>query len=149
MYVKILKSIPFMLLFFICLSCSSDEKIDQAHKDKNITTQKDTTKSTSLEENNTKTNRTTFFKSDFKHGEEIYIAQCAICHGVKGENLHINETIEMKSLKHRTYDDISQKINSYKNEENTTLEFELMKAQVAKLSTNDIKSVSYYIQELK
>jgi len=55
----------------------------------------------------------------------------------------------MKSLNHRTYDDISQKINSYKNEENTTLEFELMKAQVAKLSTNDIKSVSYYIQELK
>ncbi|MBD3795895.1 MAG: c-type cytochrome [Epsilonproteobacteria bacterium] len=138
-----------MLLFFICLSCSSDEKIDQAHKDKNITTQKDTTKSTSLEENNTKTNRATFLKSDFKHGEEIYIAQCAICHGVKGENLHINETIEMKSLTHRTYDDISQKIHNYKNEENTTFEFELMKAQVAKLSTNDIKSVSYYIQELK
>ncbi|TQV61955.1 MAG: hypothetical protein FNT15_08290 [Sulfurovum sp.] len=149
MYVKILKSLPFMLLFFICLSCSSDEKIDQAHKDKNITTQKDTTKSTSLEENNTKTNRIIFLKSDLKYGEEIYIAQCAICHGLKGENLHINETIEMKSLNHRTYDDISQKINSYKNEENTTLEFELMKAQVAKLSINDIKSVSYYIQELK
>ena len=84
----------------------------------------------------------TLFGAD---GAALY-NKCAGCHGVTGEKVALGKS---KVIANMSQNDIVIAINGYKDGSYGGAMKGLMKAQVSKLSSDDIKAISTHIASLK